>query len=93
SFGGSPWFPVREVGRRNPILSDFQRGTAALNLQLRPGHCPLHVSGSEQLEQAVIEVAQSSGPILVEISMPYATECRPRLAFGKKLDEQYPTVD
>jgi acetolactate synthase I/II/III large subunit len=53
----------------------------------------IHVSSSAQLEQAVIEVAQSSGPILVEISMPYATECRPRLAFGKKLDEQYPNVD
>ena len=53
----------------------------------------IRVSGSAQLEQAVIEVAQSSGPILLEISMPYATECRPRLAFGKKLDEQYPSVD
>ena len=27
---------------------------------------------------------------LLEIGMPYATECRPRLTFGNRLDEQFP---
>jgi acetolactate synthase-1/2/3 large subunit len=32
-------------------------------------------------------------PYLIEVSMEYATECRPRLAFGNKLDEQTPQRD
>jgi hypothetical protein len=30
---------------------------------------------------------------ILEVGMPYATECRPRLAFGKKLDEQVPIIN
>jgi acetolactate synthase-1/2/3 large subunit len=52
----------------------------------------IHVARGAELERAVVEIAESRGPILIEIAMPYATECRPRLAFGKKLDEQYPPV-
>jgi acetolactate synthase-1/2/3 large subunit len=40
------------------------------------------------LENAIEEIALTMAPILVEAGMPYSTECRPRLAFGKKLDEQ-----
>lgn len=44
----------------------------------------------DQLQNAIKQIAETSLPILVEVNMPYATECRPRLAFGKKLDEQFP---
>jgi acetolactate synthase-1/2/3 large subunit len=38
------------------------------------------------------EIKGGRGPFLLELNMPYATECRPRLSFGRKLDEQRPTV-
>jgi acetolactate synthase-1/2/3 large subunit len=38
-------------------------------------------------------LADHKGPLLIEVMMEGATECRPRLAFGSKLDEQYPKLD
>lgn len=38
-------------------------------------------------------IASSKGPLFIEIMMNGATECRPRLAFGSKLDEQYPKLN
>jgi acetolactate synthase-1/2/3 large subunit len=35
-------------------------------------------------------ITDHKGPLLIEIRMDGATECRPRLAFGSKLDEQFP---
>lgn len=37
-------------------------------------------------------IARHQGPLLIEVMMEGATECRPRLAFGSKLDEQYPKL-
>ncbi|MDD5329846.1 MAG: thiamine pyrophosphate-binding protein [Sulfuricella sp.] len=53
----------------------------------------LQVSNRAQLAKAVEKIALAAGPVLLEVAMPYATECRPRLAFGKKLDEQFPFVE
>ncbi|AHI67782.1 thiamine pyrophosphate-binding protein [Burkholderia thailandensis] len=44
------------------------------------------------LQGAIDMIAGSSRPLLIEIAMPEATECRPRLAFGRKLDDQYPKI-
>lgn len=38
-------------------------------------------------------IAGHKGPLLIEIMMDGATECRPRLAFGSKLDEQFPRLN
>lgn len=38
-------------------------------------------------------ISQHKGPLLIELMMEGATECRPRLAFGSKLDEQYPKLN
>ena len=38
-------------------------------------------------------IADHKGPLLIELMMDGATECRPRLAFGSKLDEQYPKLN
>jgi len=38
-------------------------------------------------------IANHKGPLLIELMMDGATECRPRLAFGSKLDEQYPKLN
>lgn len=50
----------------------------------------LYVSSQLELERAIDEISRTATPFLLEVAMPYATECRPRLAFGKKLDEQFP---
>jgi acetolactate synthase-1/2/3 large subunit len=52
-----------------------------------------YVSNQQELGQAIQRITTTSAPLLVELEMPYATECRPRLAFGKKLDEQYPFIE
>ncbi|MGZ5027542.1 MAG: thiamine pyrophosphate-binding protein [Methylobacter sp.] len=52
----------------------------------------LSLSSRSELAQVIEAIAASSGPFLLEINMPYATECRPRLTFGKKLDEQVPEL-
>lgn len=38
-------------------------------------------------------LADYKGPLLIEVMMDGATECRPRLAFGSKLDEQFPRLE
>lgn len=38
-------------------------------------------------------ITDHKGPLLIEIMMDGATECRPRLAFGTKLDEQFPKLN
>lgn len=37
-------------------------------------------------------IAESKGPLFIEVMMDGATECRPRLAFGSKLDDQFPKL-
>ncbi|MGZ4956441.1 MAG: thiamine pyrophosphate-binding protein [Methylobacter sp.] len=56
------------------------------------GISSLNISSRAELEKAVKTIASATAPILLEIGMPYATECRPRLTFGKKLDEQVPEL-
>ena len=38
-------------------------------------------------------ITDHKGPLLIELMMDGATECRPRLAFGSKLDDQYPKLN
>ncbi|MFO7606138.1 MAG: thiamine pyrophosphate-binding protein [Desulfurivibrionaceae bacterium] len=54
------------------------------------GITSLYVSSQIGLKKAIEKITSTTAPILLEIEMPYATECRPRLAFGKPLDDQYP---
>lgn len=51
------------------------------------------ITDAADLECALSMIAERKGPLLIEIMMDGATECRPRLAFGSKLDEQYPKLD
>jgi len=46
-----------------------------------------------EMGQVLSLVAEHKGPLLIELMMDGATECRPRLAFGSKLDEQLPQVE
>jgi len=45
------------------------------------------------MERLVNLIADHKGPLLIELMMVGATECRPRLAFGSKLDEQFPKLN
>jgi acetolactate synthase-1/2/3 large subunit len=56
------------------------------------GISSLYISSRAELDKAIEMIALKTSPILLEIGMPYATECRPRLAFGSKLDEQFPKL-
>lgn len=53
----------------------------------------LRVENAVELDCALERIAQHKGPLLIEIMMDGATECRPRLAFGSKLDEQIPKLN
>ena len=45
------------------------------------------------LDRILPKITERKGPLLIELMMEGATECRPRLAFGSKLDEQFPKRD
>lgn len=51
------------------------------------------VRTAAELDSAMEVIAITRRPLLVEIVMPYASECRPRLAFGRKLDDQAPQIE
>jgi acetolactate synthase-1/2/3 large subunit len=52
-------------------------------------HC---IENADDMNQIVSLIAGQTGPLLIEIMMEEANECRPRLAFGSKLDEQFPKL-
>ncbi|MFA6920245.1 MAG: thiamine pyrophosphate-binding protein [Gallionella sp.] len=47
---------------------------------------------AQDMDRVLNLIAGHKGPLLLEIMMEGATECRPRLAFGSKLDEQFPKL-
>jgi len=51
------------------------------------------VANAADTDRVLNLIAERKGPLLIEIIMDGATECRPRLAFGSKLDEQFPTLN
>ncbi len=50
------------------------------------------ISSAADMDRVLPLIADHKGPLLIEVMMEGATECRPRLAFGSKLDEQYPKL-
>lgn len=50
------------------------------------------IGNAAEMEAVISTLAQHKGPLLLELMMEGATECRPRLAFGSKLDEQFPKL-
>jgi acetolactate synthase-1/2/3 large subunit len=50
------------------------------------------VANAADTDRALSLIVDHKGPLLIEIMMDGATECRPRLAFGSKLDEQFPKL-
>jgi acetolactate synthase-1/2/3 large subunit len=50
------------------------------------------IDNARDMSRILPLVAEHKGPQLIEVMMEGATECRPRLAFGSKLDEQFPKL-
>ncbi|MDD4915869.1 MAG: thiamine pyrophosphate-binding protein [Methylococcales bacterium] len=48
------------------------------------------IERSEDIDDCLNLLAGRKGPLLIEIVMDDAKECRPRLVYGAKLDRQYP---
>jgi len=53
-------------------------------------HC---VTNNLEIDEVLSLIPSHKGPLLIEIMMNDAIECRPRLAFGSKLDEQFPKLN
>jgi len=51
-----------------------------------------HVTKFDQFESIMKGVVERKGPFLIEVMLDGATECRPRLAYGSKLDQQFPVL-
>jgi acetolactate synthase I/II/III large subunit len=51
------------------------------------------VTNTVEMDHALSLITDHKGPLLIEIMMDGATECRPRLAFGSKLDDQFPKLN
>ena len=51
------------------------------------------ITCAADMDRVLPQIADHKGPLLIEVMMEGATECRPRLAFGAKLDEQHPKLD
>ncbi len=48
------------------------------------------VRSEAQMDHALAELKARNDPYLIEVQMPDAVDCRPRLRFGDRLDEQFP---
>lgn len=51
------------------------------------------IDNAADMDRILPLIADHKGPLLIEVMMDGATECRPRLAFGSKLDEQFPKLN
>lgn len=52
----------------------------------------IFVDSIDAFNASISKVLSADQPILMEVMMPYALECRPRLSYGSKLDEQTPVI-
>lgn len=66
---------------------DFQKIAVGYNIS------SIKVASIDSLQIELNDFIKNPRPKLIEISMPDARECRPRLAFGSLLDEQLPILD
>lgn len=63
------------------------------NIAMAYGVKAYRVVNEAELDSALNLIVDHQGPLLIEIMMDGATECRPRLAFGSKLDNQFPELN
>jgi acetolactate synthase-1/2/3 large subunit len=50
------------------------------------------INNATDMDRVLPLIGEHKGPLLLEVMMDGATECRPRLAFGSKLDDQFPKL-
>lgn len=78
-------------GRNQPTIQGYSCQNLT-ELGKAYGTQSLSVSTDAELISAIEDVSLTTSHILFEVIMLYATEYRPRSAFGKPLDEQYPYI-
>jgi acetolactate synthase-1/2/3 large subunit len=79
------YFDGRDQSTKKGYSSpSFKNIAAAYGIE---AHC---VTNAMEMDHILNIIVDHKGPLLVEIIMNDATECRPRLAFGSKLDDQLP---
>jgi acetolactate synthase-1/2/3 large subunit len=61
-----------------------------MDISIAYGINALQATSLAEFNAALVSAKTRSTPLLIEVIMEGATECRPRLAFGSKLDDQYP---
>ena len=57
------------------------------------GIAAVRVTDEAELKDVLSQLPECKGPLLIDLIMDEAFETRPRLAFGSKLDNQYPEQD
>lgn len=71
-------------GYSSPSFSDIAKAY---------GIAAFRIDHAAEIDRVFSRMLEHVGPVLIEIMMDGATECRPRLAFGAKLDQQFPRMD
>jgi acetolactate synthase-1/2/3 large subunit len=77
---------------RNQSTKKGYSSPSFVNIASAYGITAYHVTSILEFDVALGLIVEHKGPLLIEVMMNDATECRPRLAFGSKLDEQFPKL-
>jgi len=78
---------------RNQSTQKGYSSPAFADIAAAYGIAAQRISNAAEMDGILPMLADHKGPLLIELMMSGATECRPRLAFGSKLDEQFPKLD
>lgn len=86
-------FQDRYFDGRNQSTKSGYSSPSFTNIATAYGIDAHRVTNSLEMDRALSLMADRKGPLLIEMMMDGAIECRPRLAFGSKLDEQLPKLN
>ncbi len=78
---------------RNQSTQKGYSSPAFADIAAAYGIAAQRITNAAEMDGILPMLAEHKGPLLIELMMNGATECRPRLAFGSKLDEQFPKLD
>ncbi len=77
---------------RNQSTQKGYSSPAFVDIAAAYGIVARRIGNSTEMDSILPLIANHKGPMLIEVMMEDATECRPRLTFGSKLDEQVPHI-
>lgn len=77
---------------RNQSTKNGYSSPSFANIAVAYGIEAHKINNANDIGRIISILATHRKPLLIEVAMDYATECRPRLSFGSKLDEQFPKI-